>query len=275
LIKQINDDFDLERIAQSGQCFRWHPQADGSYRIMRGEACVYVEQLDSTHFRFDCDEVAFKEVWRDYFDLNESYSAIRARVDEESDPFLWRASECEKGIRILRQDPWETLISFIISQNRNIPAICRSIELLAEAAGEEAEDRRGRMYRCFPSAEAVASLTQDVLLRCKLGYRWKYVKSAAEAILEGLVDLEALKNVTDEEAMASLVQLPGVGPKVASCVALFGLRQLDAFPVDTWMKKVLSNEYPQGYPFEKYSPYNGIFQQYLFAYYRNRLSALK
>lgn len=269
MIVQIDDDFDLKRIAESGQCFRWHPQADGSYRIMHGDACVYVDQLDPTHFSFDCDEAAFGEVWRGYFDLDESYGAIRARVDAESDPFLWRASECERGIRILRQDPWETLISFIISQNRNIPAICHSIELLAEAAGKQAEDGRGFAYHCFPSAEAIASLSQDELLRCKLGYRWKYVKGTAEAVLEGLVDLEALKDVDGEEAMASLTQLPGVGPKVASCVALFGLHQLDAFPVDTWMRKVLSNEYPQSYPFENYSPYNGVFQQYLFAYYRN------
>jgi len=275
MIAQIDDDFDLGKIAESGQCFRWYPVADGTFRIIHGARCVYVERLDSKRFRFDCDDVAFDEVWRQYFDLDESYSAIRERIDAESDPFLWRASEHEKGIRILRQDPWETLISFIISQNRNIPAICRSIEMLAEIAGEKAEDCRGRMYNCFPSAEAVASLTQDMLLQCKLGYRWKYVKAAAEAVLEGLIDLEMLKNADREEAIAALTQLSGVGPKVASCVALFGLHQLDMFPVDTWIRKALSNEYPQGYPFEKYSPYNGVFQQYMFAYYRNRLPELK
>ena len=271
MIAKIDDDFDLEKIAKSGQCFRWHPVADRSFRIIHGARCVYVEQLDSGCFRFECDEETFNEVWQGYFDLDENYSAIRARVDAESDPFLWRASENEKGIRILCQDPWETLISFIISQNRNLPAICRSIEMLAEIAGEKVEDRRGRMYYCFPSAEAVASLSQDELLQCKLGYRWKYVKAAAEAVLKGLVDLEVLKSADSEEAIAALTQLSGVGPKVASCVALFGLHQLDMFPVDTWIRKVLSNEYPHGYPFEKYSPYNGVFQQYMFAYYRNRL----
>ncbi len=242
---------------------------DGSWRILHADKCLYLAAVGNGCFRAECSEDEFRQTWRGYLDLDEDYRAIRARIDKRADPFLWQAAEHERGIRILRQDAWETLVSFIISQNRNIPAIQRSIELLAQAAGEERTDARGVSYYAFPMPSAVASLSSDVLTTCKLGYRDEYVSAAARSVLEGAVDLAALASTGARDAIEALTSLHGVGVKVASCVALFGLHQLDAFPVDVWMKRVLENEYPQGYPFEAYSPYNGVFQQYLFAYYRN------
>ena len=270
MIVTITDDFNLERIADSGQCFRWKKQDDCSYRIVGGAHCLYITALDDRKFELSCDQDEFETVWQDYFDLKTDYGSIRSIIDPEKDPFLWRAAEQEKGIRILRQDPWEMLITFIISQNRNIPGIRRSVELLAEACGEDKTDFRGQSFSVFPDAEAVLRLSEQELLACRFGYRWKYVHAAAETVAAERLNLDELKNAEEEETMRELTGLYGVGIKVANCVSLFGLHHLNAFPQDVWMKRVLKNEYPEGYPFEEYSPFNGIYQQYMFAYYRNR-----
>ena len=266
----ISDDLDLRKIAESGQCFRWRQNNEHSWRIIAADHCVYVTALDETEYLFECDEDTFHAVWERYFDLQMSYRAIRERIAPEGDPFLYTAAEHEKGIRILRQDPWEMLVSFIISQNRNIPAIQRSIELLAEMCGGVKTDSRGEAYRAFPSPEAIAALSEQELKACRLGYRWKYIQAAAHAALHGDFCPAGLRDCTCDEAVRQLTALYGVGHKVASCVALFGLHQLDAFPKDVWINRILANEYPDGYPFDRYSPYNGVYQQYMFAYYRHR-----
>ena len=275
MIKHITDDLDLDRIAQSGQCFRWHKTEQNTYRIIAGGSCLYITPLGDGRFDLDCSEEEFNCFWSEYFDLRENYRKIRGRIDPDLDPFLWQAAEHEKGIRILRQDPWETLISFIISQNKNIPAICRSVELLAETCGEKRTDRRGIAYYAFPGPKAVAALSEEDLKGCKLGYRWKYVKAAAEAVVEGKIELEKMSEEDQmpgekDPTIAELTGLFGVGVKVANCVSLFGLHHVDAFPVDVWVRRILETEYPDGYPYERYFPYNGIYQQYMFAWYRHR-----
>ena len=263
----INDDFSPDRIADSGQCFRWKRGDDGAYRIIHKEHCLRLQTLGSNTFEFSCTEEEYRNVWQDYFDLGMDYRAVRARVNREEDPFLARACEYGKGIRILRQDPWETLISFIISQNRNIPAIKRSVELLCEAAGKRRENEEGCFY-LFPSPEEILSLSEDALAACRLGYRCRYVKAAAADVAEGRLDINRLRVESGEEAIKALTGVCGVGVKVANCVSLFGLHHIDAFPVDVWVRRILENEYPGGYPKERYSPYNGIYQQYMFYYYR-------
>ncbi len=278
MVIQIDDDFDPDKIADSGQCFRWEkisaqmPSSSGeenvSYRILAGSSCLYFSALGDGQYRLDCTQEEYENFWRDYFDLGQDYRKIRERIDPGKDPFLWKASEHEKGIRILQQDPWEMLISFIISQNRNIPAIRRSVEYLARACGDKKTDSKGLEYYAFPDCRAVAALTEKELSECRLGYRCRYVHEAAEAAARGEFDPEALKAMDEKAAMAALTKLTGVGVKVASCVSLFGLHQVNAFPVDVWMKRILAEQYPGGYPFEEYAPYNGIYQQYMFAYYR-------
>ena len=270
MVTEITDDFDLAKIAESGQCFRWEGQEDGSFRILNGAFCLYATALGDSRYLFECGEAEYESVWKDYFDLRENYGDIRKGIDREADPFLWAASEHGKGIRILRQKPWEALASFIISQNKNIPAIRRSIELLAKQCGERKADGRGKVYYAFPEAKAVASLSESALKECGLGYRWKYVKAAAEAVTSGRLDFGELEKMEDCEAEAELMKLHGVGAKVASCVSLYGLHRLDAFPRDVWIKRILENEYPDGYPYGQYQPYNGVYQQYMFFYYRNR-----
>jgi len=265
----VDDDFDLDRIAESGQCFRWELRGEGTYRIPLGERCLYIRALGDGRFDLDCGENDLA-LWREYFDLKECYSAIRARPDPRSDPFLAECAASERGIRILRQDPWEVTVSFIISQNRNIPAIRRSVELLCRAAGKSCVDGRGEAFYSFPEPEAILALSERELNECRLGYRGRYVRAAAAAAMDGTLDFPSLRTKTPEAARDALTELYGVGIKVASCIQLFGLHQLDAFPVDTWVRRILENEYPDGYPFEEYSPYNGVYQQYMFAFYRHK-----
>ena len=264
------DDFDLNKIADSGQCFRWEENEQGTFRIIAGGECLYITDLGKGRFELDCTEEEYGNFWYSYFDLGENYRAVRARIDPLADPFLYRAAEEWKGIRILRQDSWEMLVTSIITQNRNIPAIRRSVALLAASCGERKEDRQGRTYFSFPKPEGILSLTEEELKACRLGYRCPYVHAAAEAVCNREIDLDTLKDADEQSTLDALTRLFGVGVKVASCVSLFGLHHLDAFPVDVWVKRILENEYPDGYPYEQYAPYNGIYQQYMFAYYRNR-----
>ena len=270
---RITDDLDLGKIAESGQCFRWRQVNENTFRIIAADQCVYTSQVADDLFCFDCDEESFNAFWYQYFDLAESYQRIRERISPEADSFLWNAMEQEKGIRILRQDPWEMLITSIVTQNRNIPAIQRSIELMSEMSGDRHYDSCGAEYYSFPQPERLAALSEEQLNACRLGYRSKYIHAAAAAIADGKFDLQILTHTDCEGTIWRLCELYGVGTKVASCVALFGLHQLDAFPRDVWINRVLGNEYPNGYPFTAYSPYNGVYQQYMFAFYRNHSRA--
>ena len=269
MLLKIEDDFDLNAIAWSGQCFRWERAGENCWRILHRENCLYVTQRETGVFEPDCDQNEFSRYWRDYFDLDTNYREIRSKIDPNFDLFLHKAAQMGRGIRILRQDPWETTICFIISQNRNIPAIERSVAQLCQCAGERRMDRRGRAYYAFPTPQAVLSLSREKLDSCRLGYRDKYVIEAAEAACDGRFAPGQMQALDDETLLRELSKLYGIGPKVASCIALFGFHRTDAFPVDTWIRKALENEYPNGYPSERYRPYNGIYQQYIFACYRN------
>lgn len=264
----ITDDLDLWKIAESGQCFRWEMVDLKTWRIIAGDNSLYVSYLGNMAYEFDCDVDEFNNFWAHYFDLDENYQRIRKRISPMDDPFLWLSMEQETGIRILRQDPWEMLITSIITQNRNIPAIKKSIELLSAMCGSKQCDSKGVTYYAFPLPEQLITLTKEQLIGCRLGYRWKYVHSAALAVHEGIIDLNKLQDNSCEDIIHHLTSLYGVGEKVACCVALFGFHQLNAFPRDVWINRILNNKYPNGYPFDRYSPYNGVYQQYMFAYYR-------
>ena len=270
MIVRIEDDFDLDKIAESGQCFRWRYVSDSEYNIIHTGKSLYVRKTGDTEYDISCDADEFHHVWEPYFDLNENYAAIRNRIDRQEDAFLYEASEYGKGVRILRQDPWETLVSFIISQNRNIPAIKKSVELLCQYAGETLTDSRGVRYHSFPAPEAVFAMSEAELKSCKVGYRRKYIKAAANDMLNDKLNLTRLVHTDESETLRMLTGIYGVGIKVANCVSLYGLHHLDAFPADVWMKRVLAERYPGGYPYQRYSPYNGVYQQHMFAYYRNR-----
>ena len=158
MIINIEDDFDLQRIADSGQCFRWKALPSGEYRILNGADCLYIKSRGDTCYDVSCDAAEWEDRWHEYFDFDLNYSSIRAGINPCEDSFLWRASQEEKGIRILRQDPWEMLITFIISQNKNIPAIRQSVELLCERHGERKIDCRG----CITSKTLMITVSERI-----------------------------------------------------------------------------------------------------------------
>ena len=264
----VSDGINLEKIHASGQSFRWTRVGETVFRIPHAGILVEVQQVDKNTIRLNCSDNEFRSVWKDYFDLETDYNQINGRVCVEEDSFLFKAMERQKGVRILKQDLWEMLITSIITQNRNIPAIRKSVELLSSKAGNRHKGMGGTEFWSFPSAKQIYNMPDEALDECKVGYRSRYIRYAAEAVVSGRLNLEELGKITDQECRNRLLELCGVGEKVAACVMLFGLHRLNAFPVDVWMKRILENEYPDGYPFQSYSPYNGVYQQYMFAYYR-------
>lgn len=164
------DDLDLDMIAESGQCFRWQKTGqEGEYRIPFRRELLYIRRIDDTHFDLSCTERQFERTWRLYFDLGRCYRDIRSMVCEEEDPVLYRAQQLGAGIRVLEQDPWEMLITFIISQRKNIPAIRLAVEKLARAAGDPLEGRNGEIVWSFPTAEQIAGMSEQALAEVKLG----------------------------------------------------------------------------------------------------------
>lgn len=261
-----NNYINLKQIAESGQCFRWKKMCPGRYFVISDgrAACFFQEK---TGIRILCREKD-EEYFRRYLDLDIDYGKVIEQIDEKDD-FLIGAAQMGRGIRILRQNLWEMIISFIISQRNNIPRIMKSIDALCENLGEQIVfDYEGEhlVGYTFPSPEVIVGAD---LSEFKFGYREKYIRQTAENILEGKFDLEEVKDAVDEgktpeQVKEMLKQLKGVGEKVASCIQLFGLHQLELFPIDTWIAKVEKMYYNGHFPVEKYKDTAGIMQQYLF-----------
>ncbi len=264
----IQDDFDLQKIADSGQCFRFNVCKEGLFRAVAKDKCLYIKELGRGEYDFSCSQKEYEDFWKNYLDLDICYRDIRGRIDKDADPYLYAASEYGKGIRILRQDPWEMLISFIISQRKNIPAIKSCVEALCSKYGRRIEDERaeGGFYYAFPTAEELAAATDEELRTCSLGYRAPYIKAAAMDMTEYPFLLEGLLPAEYEDLMAALKGFKGVGEKVANCISLFAYHRIDAFPVDVWIQRILDAHYPEGFPFERYKGFAGIMQQYMFFY---------
>lgn len=248
-------DFDIAATLECGQCFRWDRQPDGSYRGVAGGRVLHLSEEN-------VERVSADPFWHRYFDLDRDYGAIRDALSV-SDPMLARAAAHAPGMRILNQDPWEALCSFIISQNNNIPRIKGIVARLCEAYGEETADG----VREFPKPERLAGLDEDALACLRCGFRARYILDAARKVASGEVDLEVLRSAPLAQARAKLMTIVGVGPKVADCALLYGLHRLDAFPMDVWMKRAMKELFPGKKP-EDFGPYAGIAQQYIFHYAR-------
>lgn len=266
------ENFSIRQICESGQCFRLEKLEESDSINCRKERFsltalgryLEMEQTEN-EISFDCTPEEFEQVWKYYFDLEEDYSRIIGLIDE-TDDYLLKAASYGSGIRILRQDLWEMLISFIISQQNNIKRIKKCIDLLCRKYGEKKQTSTGKSYYNFPKPEVLASASLNDLYACNLGYRSRYVHETAISICQGEVNLEAIGTMSYEEAKAELLKLCGVGIKVAECICLFALHRTEAFPVDTHINKILMQQYPKGFPFERYKGYEGTLQQYLFYY---------
>ena len=259
------DDFDLAKIFECGQCFRWESDTDGTYTgVAIGRAASIRSNGGSIFISGTAED--FQNIWRGYFDLDRDYGEIRQKLC--IDEYMRQATEYGKGIRILKQDKWETLCSFIISQCNNIPRIKKIIAALCHEFGDMIIFK-DKTYYTFPTAEKIAGLEEHDLAPIRCGYRAGYIINAARAIAEGALDLETLSRGTPENARAALMKLYGVGEKVADCALLFGLHMLDAFPMDVWMKRAVAQYYGSGFDPGVFSPYAGVAQQYIYNYIRN------
>lgn len=262
MIVRIDDDFDLYKIVYSGQCFR-PIKTDYGYRFITKEYLLDIAEASDGEYEVSCSKNEWDGIWIPYFDLLTSYKDIRSSISPK-DSFLKEAAKEGAGIRILRQDPFEMLISFIISQRKSIPAIKSSVEKLSELYGKELMAKDNTLVHAFPTPDRLAKATEEELKLCGLGYRVQYVLEASRKVASGALDLEALGKLSDEELFNELKKLYGVGDKVANCISLFGYHRVDRAPVDTWIKKIIESKYNGISPFEGYKSNAGIMQQYMF-----------
>lgn len=246
---------DLEQINQSGQCFRWTRDPDGTFRIPAYGRILRAHQLAPDRVELDCTELDWRAVWSDYFDMQTDYAAIMARIDEQ-DSYLRAAAAHGYGIRILYQPLWETIASFIVSQNNNI---LRIRLILSRLCGESKD---------FPAPRQIASMSEAELRQIGLGYRAEYLLHAAE-VFSTRGELARLSGMPYAGAWEYLMTLRGIGPKVADCICLFGLHHTEAFPVDTWVRRIEETHYNGHFPVEQYPGMQGIMQQWMFAYERS------
>ena len=252
-------DFSLDQTLDCGQAFRWKKvQSEylSSYEGFFLNDFLKISQVKSDEFILhDTSEKDFAEKWANYFDLPTDYSELKKIFSE--DETLAKACKFSDGMRLLRQDSWECLISFIISQNNNIPRIKGIIDRLCTSYGNK-----------FPDPSLLAKETPDSLNYLRSGFRAKYICDASQKVNSNEVNLSAVSAMPIESARAELQKIKGVGAKVSECVLLYGMHRTDAFPVDIWIKRVLETYYPDGFP--KYlQEYQGTAQLYLFNYIRN------
>ena len=251
---------DLDQIARSGQCFTWEPVGDGGWRIPHRDRLVTARQ-EGDSLLLSCSEAELEDTWRAYLDLDTDYAAILASIDP-ADPCLSRAAERGRGIRILRQDLWEVMVCFLISQNNNIPRIKGILERLCALLGAEIPGGG----RAFPTAECLAACTAEMLAPVRAGFRAKYVIDAAQRVASGALDLEQVRAMPLDEARSALQTVRGVGPKVADCALLYGLHRTECFPLDVWMKRAMA--LLPGVSPADFGENAGVAQQYIFHYAR-------
>lgn len=254
-------DLDLEQTLDCGQSFRWEKQNDGSFSGVAFGKYVNIS-LDGTDMIIKNAAPEDEKIWREYFDLELDYGKIRSDISKLH-PVLEDAARYAPGIRILRQEPYEALCTFIISQNNNIKRIKGIVARLCESFGDEIDEG---VYT-FPTAERLAELTPDDLAPLRAGFRNRYIIDSAKKVASGEVDLELCKTADYEAARAELMKITGVGVKVADCTLLFGMHRVEAFPVDVWMKRAMEKLFP-GMTANDFGEYAGIAQQYIFHYSR-------
>lgn len=253
-------DFSLAETLECGQCFRWRKQAEDVYTGVAHDRSVTISQRGDELEIEGCDRADYDAWLRSYLSLDEPYDEYKAILSR--DDTLRRAICFARGIRVMKQPLWETLCSFIISQNNNISRIASIVGMLCRRFGENLGG-----YYGFPSPERLAELEVGDLACLMCGYRDVYILDAARRFTSGEIDGEYLRAAPLDDARKMLLTIKGVGPKVADCALLFGARRYDAFPQDVWIKRAMSQLFPDGLP-EFALPIAGIAQQYIFHYAR-------
>lgn len=273
VIKNI-EDFELKHTFDCGQCFRWSEYKDGSYIGVAGKRAVRIYKKENDIFieGAKIDDAFF---WINYLDLERDYKAIKNELSK--DRVMCEAINYGYGIRILNQEMFETIISFIISANNRIPMIKRAIENICKTFGDKIEFD-GSIYYSFPTTIQLSKANVEDLERCGCGFRAEYIVDTTKEILGGGADLSYIRRMETDDAQRELMKLKGIGPKVADCILLFSMQKYDAFPVDIWVKRVMQYFYLapdvslkkiRDFGRDKFKNYAGFAQQYLFYYARD------
>lgn len=271
------DSFNPEHIFECGQAFRWYREDDGSYTTIAYKKILNVLLEDeNTVILNNTNEEDFKNIWIDYFDLNRDYSIIKNKLKGYTT--MEKAIDYGYGIRILNQEPFETMISFIISANNQIPRIRKSIEKISENYGEYLGEYKGKNHYSFPNPSELAKVKPEELREiARVGFRDKRIYDTANIVNNREFNIEEAKNMDSIELRKALMELPGIGPKVADCIMLFSFKRSETFPVDVWIKRVMEELYLHEETKQKeigikareiFGEYAGFAQQYLFYYGR-------
>lgn len=275
ILKNVRD-FNLGQIFECGQAFRFGKSSDGTYTGVAFGKALTISQEGDTVTLYDTSYDDFTQTWYDFFDLDTDYGKIKKAV--ATDKFMQEATSFGYGIRILRQDLWETIISFIISASNNVPRIKGIVERLCTSFGDKIH-YMDKTYYSFPSPQRLASLTLEDLSVIRAGFRDKYILDAAKKVCGNVIDLDKIKNLPTPDAKNTLMSINGVGNKVSDCILLFGLNRQDSFPVDVWIKRIMEYCYFDGaQPIniiadcaqEKFGDLGGYAQQYLFFWAREK-----
>ena len=270
--------FSLSKIADSGQAFRIKMLDDTHCELVAYGRYLQIADIGEGSYAFSCSEKEFDSIWFRYFDLERDYSAIEKSIDPE-DTYLVAAADFGRGIRILKQDIFETVISYIISQRRSIPSITTSVERISELCGraipapvlcdpfiKPSKD----VFHAFPAPSELASLPFDRLQDTGVGYRAPYIAQAAAGFADGMLDPSSLEQLSDDELYKALTAMYGVGTKVANCVMLFAFARTGRFPVDVWIQRIMDRYYGGSFDTSPYPDTAGIMQQFMFFYERRR-----
>lgn len=274
LIFKDMENFDPKHIFECGQAFRWTVEEDDSYTIVAYGKVLNIKKEDNDIIFSNTNLDDFNNIWYRYFDLARDYNLIKNELSK--DLILKEAISFGEGLRILNQEPFETIISFIISANNQIPRIKKSIDLIARTYGERIDGE----YYSFPTAEVLAKTdSKDLREICRVGFRDVRIVEASKMIFNGNIDLDTIKDLNREDSKKLLMELPGVGPKVSDCILLFAFDKDEAFPVDVWVKRVMEHLYIKKetnvkeigvYGDKKFGKLAGYAQQYLFYYAREQ-----
>jgi len=269
------EEFDPEVIMNSGQVFRMKKETKGAdgmpdtYSACSGDNDIYFYlNKDKDTWDFACEEGQW-DFWQRYFDFDTDYVAFNQRIRKSDDIFLKDALKDSFGMRILRQDLWEVFISYVISQNNNIPKIKKSIQILCDRYSDGIH---------FPKPDTLAYIpVQELMDGTALGYRADYITGISKAVLDGQLDIEAISRLPYDQALSRLLEVKGVGPKVANCIMLYGFHFMESYPIDTWMKKIITEDYSSyskdeyiSYINKAYPGFQGYIQQLQFYHKRKK-----
>ncbi len=273
-----SNSFKISETLECGQCFRFEKLGEEKYTVVAfGKLLLLEENSDGSVTIYGADENDYKNIWENYFDFVTDYDSMKEYLAKKDD-ILKNAIDYAPGIRILNQEFFECLISFIISQNNRIPMIKKVIKNISEKYGKFICEYEGEKYYAFPTPDELSVADEEGLMSCKTGFRAKYIIDAVSKVRSGEIDFDKLKDLSYDDVKKTLMTIKGVGPKVADCVTLFSCGKRSAFPVDVWVKRIMYHFYFNGEDVgvneihriadEKFGEYAGFAQQYLFNYAR-------